>query len=206
MRDALLWHGAPKRFAERVAHEGAGQNAIPGDSPEESIAAGLERIVTCDPIAARMEKDIILIGPPGHGRTATAAKLTRRAAVARTAILPVAADLDGTAGGAQLAAYLEQERGQIRTATTPDALFDMLRAARDAGHRCVIDLPSINPFDQDDMDHLRPVLGGHRLLTPCRYAFHRRRIGAGSAFPVGCLVDGRRPRRCHRPERSCVDL
>ncbi|MEP1599361.1 MAG: flagellar biosynthesis protein FlhF-like protein, partial [Hyphomonas sp.] len=104
VRDALLWHGAPKRFAERVAHEGAGQNAIPGDSPEESIAAGLERIVTCDPIAARMEKDIILIGPPGHGRTATAAKLTRRAAVARTAILPVAADLDGTAGGAQLAA------------------------------------------------------------------------------------------------------
>tara|TARA_R100001244_G_scaffold7640_7_gene9935 strand:+ start:4059 stop:5111 length:1053 start_codon:yes stop_codon:yes gene_type:complete len=158
VRDALLWHGAPKRFADRVAHEGADQNAVPGDSPEDSIAAGLERIVTCDPIAARMERDIILVGPPGHGRTSTAAKLTRRAAVARTAILPIAADLDGTAGGAQLAAYLEQERGQIRNALTPDALFDTLRTARAAGHRCVIDLPSINAFDQDDMDSLQDLI------------------------------------------------
>ena len=116
------------------------------------------RIVTCDPIAARMERDIILVGPPGHGRTSTAAKLTRRAAVARTAILPIAADLDGTAGGAQLAAYLEQERGQIRNALTPDALFDTLRTARAAGHRCVIDLPSINAFDQDDMDSLQDLI------------------------------------------------
>ena len=105
-----------------------------------------------------MERDIILVGPPGHGRTSTAAKLTRRAAVARTAILPIAADLDGTAGGAQLAAYLEQERGQIRNALTPDALFDTLRTARAAGHRCVIDLPSINAFDQDDMDSLQDLI------------------------------------------------
>ncbi len=158
VRDALLWHGAPQRFADRVANEGAGKAAVPGASPEDSIAAGLERIVTCDPIAARLEKDIILVGPPGHGRTATAAKLTRRAAVARTAILPVAADLDGTAGGEQLAAYLEQERSQIRTAATPDALFDMLRAAREAGQRCVIDLPAINPFDQDDMASLQDLI------------------------------------------------
>ena len=71
---------------------------------------------------------------------------------------PVAADLDGTAGGEQLAAYLEQERSQIRTAATPDALFDMLRAAREAGQRCVIDLPAINPFDQDDMASLQDLI------------------------------------------------
>lgn len=46
---------------------------------------------------------------PGAGRTAVAAKLTRRAAVAKAELLPVAADLDGAAGGEQLAAYLEHE-------------------------------------------------------------------------------------------------
>ncbi|RAN33003.1 flagellar biosynthesis protein FlhF [Hyphomonas pacifica] len=158
VRDALLWHGAPQRFADRVANEGAGRHSTPSSAPEDSIAAGLERIVTCDPIPARLEKDIILVGPPGHGRTATAAKLTRRAAVARTQIMPVAADLDGTAGGEQLAAYLEQERGQIRIAETPDALFNVLRRLRETGNRCIIDLPAINPFDQDDMASLQDLI------------------------------------------------
>jgi hypothetical protein len=110
VRDALLWHGAPQRFAERVAQEGAGR--LPGQftSPEEAMAEGLGRLITCDPIPARLDRDILLVGPPGHGRTATAAKLTRRASVARAEITPLAADLDGSGAGAQLAAYLELER------------------------------------------------------------------------------------------------
>lgn len=158
VRDALLWHGAPQRFADRVANESAGRGAVPGGTPEETMAAGLERIVTCDPIPARLEKDIILVGPPGHGRTATAAKLTRRAAIARTEIMPLAADLDCTAGGDQLAAYLELERDQIRIAATPDELFDKIKTIREGGNRCVIDLPAINPFDQDDMASLQDLI------------------------------------------------
>lgn len=158
VRDALLWHGAPQRFADRIANEGAGRSAMMPSGPEDAIAAGLERIVTCDPIPARLEKDIILVGPPGHGRTATAAKLTRRAAIARAEIMPIAADLDRTAGGDQLAAYLEQERGQIRIAQTPDDLFNVIKRVRDGGNRCVIDLPSINPFDQDDMASLQDLI------------------------------------------------
>ncbi len=158
VRDALLWHGAPQRFADRVANEGAGRNVVPGTTPEDTIAAGLDRIVTCDPIPARLENDIILVGPPGHGRTATAAKLTRRAAVARAEIMPVAADLDCTAGGEQLAAYLEQERGQIRIATTPDELFAKIKTIREGGNHCVIDLPAINPFDQGDMASLQDLI------------------------------------------------
>ena len=68
----------------------------------------------------------VLVGAPGHGRTATAAKLTRRASVAKAEVLPVAADLDLTAGGAQLAAYLEKEQDQIRSVTNPDELFKLL--------------------------------------------------------------------------------
>ena len=126
--------------------------------PEEAISEGLARIVTCDPLPARFDHDIPLVGPPGHGRTATAAKLTRRAAVARAEVLPVAADLDGTAGGDQLAAYLELERGQIRTCHSPDQLFDVLRKLKKDNRRCVIDLPAINPFDEGDMASLQDLI------------------------------------------------
>lgn len=158
VRDALSWHGAPKRFAERVASEGAG---VPGQSysaPEEAMEAGLSRLVACDPLPARLERDIVLVGPPGHGRTATAAKLTRRAAIANAEILPLAADLDGTAGGDQLASYLELEKDQIRVAETPDELFSTLRTLRGQNRRCVIDLPAINPFDEEDMASLQDLI------------------------------------------------
>ncbi|KCZ89138.1 flagellar biosynthesis protein FlhF [Hyphomonas jannaschiana] len=157
VRDALLWHGAPQRFADRVAAEGAGRIQHVSD-PEEAIAEGLARIVTCDPLPARLDRDVVLVGPPGHGRTATAAKLTRRAAMARAEVAPVAADLDGTAGGDQLAAYLELEKGQIRTCHSPDDLFATLRALKSENRRCVIDLPAINPFDDDDMASLQDLI------------------------------------------------
>jgi len=53
VRDALLWHGAPQRFAERVAQEGAGR--LPGQftSPEAAMAEGLGRLIMCDPLPAR---------------------------------------------------------------------------------------------------------------------------------------------------------
>lgn len=157
VRDALLWHGAPARFAERVADAGLPASARSSD-PADILACGLDALISCDPIAARPSRDILLVGPPGHGRTATAAKLTRRAAVADTRILPVAADLDATAGGAQLAAYLELEQDQIRIARTPDDLFNLLRTAREDGDRCVIDLPAIVPFDSEDMASLKDLI------------------------------------------------
>ncbi len=162
VRDALLWHGAPARFAERVANEGAGREPGAFATPEDAIAEGLARLVTFDPLPARLDHDILLVGPPGHGRTATAAKLTRRAAIARAEIVPLAADLDGAAGGEQLAAYLELERRQIRVAETPDALFAALRALRSEGRRCVIDLPAINPFEGEDLASLGDLVAAIR--------------------------------------------
>lgn len=157
VRDSLLWHGTPKHFAERVAASGApmGSQIV---KPEAGIEAGLAEFIHCDPVPVRLERDIVLVGPPGHGRTATAAKLTRRSAVSGAEILPVAADLDATAGGEQLAAYLEQEQGQIRVCPTPDNLFEVLRKTRAAGQRCIIDLPAIVPFDADDMASLKDLV------------------------------------------------
>ncbi|MEO0700308.1 MAG: flagellar biosynthesis protein FlhF-like protein, partial [Pseudomonadota bacterium] len=131
---------------------------IEGSEPSSVMAAGLENTISCDPIPPAPHRNIVLVGAPGHGRTATAAKLTRRAAVAKAEVLPVAADLDLTAGGAQLAAYLEKEQSQIRAATNPDDLFKLLKAIEEEGKRCIIDMPAIIPFDQEDMASLQDLL------------------------------------------------
>ena len=157
VRDSLLWHGAPQRFADRFADAGL-TGGFESTEPSAALAAGLQSALTCDPIPPSPHRNIVLVGAPGHGRTATAAKLTRRAAVAKAEVLPVAADLDLTAGGAQLAAYLEKEQSQIRSVTTPDDLFALLKTIKNEGKRCVIDLPAIIPFDQEDMASLQDLL------------------------------------------------
>ena len=158
VRDSLLWHGAPERFAERIADAGISNGGFEGTEPSTALAAGLEHTISCDPIPPAPHRNIVLVGAPGHGRTATAAKLTRRAAVAKAEILPVAADLDLTAGGAQLAAYLEKEQAQIRSVTTPEDLFALLKTIEDEGKRCIIDMPAIIPFDHEDMASLQDLL------------------------------------------------
>ena len=157
VRDSLLWHGAPERFAERIADAGL-NGGFESKEPGSALAAGLDSAITCDPIPPVPHRNIVLVGAPGHGRTATAAKLTRRAAVAKAEVLPVAADLDLTAGGAQLAAYLEKEQGQIRSVTTPDDLFATLKTIQAENKRCIIDMPAIIPFDQEDMASLQDLL------------------------------------------------
>ncbi|MEE2929187.1 MAG: flagellar biosynthesis protein FlhF-like protein [Pseudomonadota bacterium] len=158
VRDSLLWHGTPERFAERIADAGISNGGFDGTEPGTALAAGLEHTITCDPIPPAPHRNIVLVGSPGHGRTATAAKLTRRAAVAKAEVLPVAADLDLTAGGAQLAAYLEKEQNQIRSVTNPEDLFKLLKTIEDEGKRCIIDMPAIIPFDQEDMASLQDLL------------------------------------------------
>lgn len=154
LRDALMWHGAPRRFVDRVI------SATDKDQTEpiQAMATGLCDIISYDPIATRPERNIVLIGPPGHGRTSAAAKLTRRAAMAKSKILPIAADFDATAAGEQLSAYLERERAQVRIAADPDALFALIDEVNRNDDRCVIDLPSILPFDREDLSRLKDLV------------------------------------------------
>lgn len=154
LRDMLVWHGAPKRFTERVVAAAD----LTRTEPLDALACGLEGLISCDPLPTLPSRNIVLIGPPGHGRTSTAAKLTRRAAMGKHEILPVAADFDATAGGQQLSAYLERERAQVRIAADPDALFLVMDDINRNNQRCVIDLPSILPFDREDLARLKDLV------------------------------------------------
>ena len=154
LADMLAWHGAPKRFAKRVIS--SADTSL--NDPADALATGLMEIVSCRPLHTPPHKNIILVGPPGHGRTSIAAKFTRMAAMSNQEILPVAADFDATAGGDQLSAYLELERAQVRIASEPDALFKIMAEVDRNDERCVIDLPAILPFDNEDLAALKDLV------------------------------------------------
>ena len=157
LREILDWHGAPGALAELVAN--AAGRLVTGDTaPQQALTAGIEGIIACAPISAMPDRNIILVGPPGCGRTATTAKLTRRAAIAGHDLVPLAADFDATAGGAQLSAYLEREQHLVTSVRDPGELFSFLANFDSVTRRCVIDLPAINPFDREDLARLQDLL------------------------------------------------
>lgn len=157
LREILGWHGASNSFAELVANSAA-KLTNPSTDARSALTAALEGVVACAPIPALPDRNVILVGPPGAGRTATAAKLTRRAAMANHDLTPLAADFDATAGGDQLSAYLEREKHLVASASDPGELFERLAALKKAKSRCVIDLPAINPFDVEDLARLKDLL------------------------------------------------
>lgn len=157
MKEIMVWHGAPEGFADVVANSGSRLVGAAKD-PASGFCAALEGIIGFAPIPPALKKPVMLVGPPGSGKTSTTAKLIRRAAAANARAMPLVADFDATAGGAQLAAYLQTQPSQIGAFQEPDDLLSALDEQRDAGMGLVIDTPPINPNDPEDLERLRDLV------------------------------------------------
>lgn len=157
LRETLTWHGMSEAAADVIAQSAAKLSSRDVDA-RHALSSALEGVLACAPLPALPERNILLVGPPGSGRTATAAKLVRRAALTHHALVPVAADFDATAGGEQLRAYLSEERDLVHAAADPDTLLALLTRLESGQQRCVIDLPGINPFDSEDLARLRDLV------------------------------------------------
>lgn len=157
LKDILAWHGAPDGFSDVVATSGA-RLVDAANDPSNGFSNALEGMIGYSPIAPALEKPIMLVGPPGAGKTSTAAKLVRRAAAANCEAIPVVADFDATAGAAQLSAYLQRSVRDVPSCLSPDELLSRFDQIRSEGTGLVVDTPPINPTDSEDLDRLRDLI------------------------------------------------
>ena len=157
LQDILTWHGAPEGFSEVIATTGSRLVGAASD-PASGFSAALEGVIGFAPIAPTLSDPIMLVGPPGSGKTSTTAKLVRRAMAANAKASPLVADFDATAGAEQLAAYLQTNRQDIRSFHTPDELIASVVRKREEGVGVVIDTPPINPNDPEDLERLSDLI------------------------------------------------
>jgi flagellar biosynthesis protein FlhF len=103
------------------------------------------------------ERPVLLVGPPGAGKTLTCAKLAARATMAGHTPLVVTAD--GTRAGAveQLAAFTRLLRLTLAVAAQPEVLAKSLQR-RKSGQPAFLDGFGCDPFDADQAARL------HRLI------------------------------------------
>lgn len=130
---ALAYHAVPSALRRRLAR---------GPLP-----AGLAATLVFAPLAlAAGMPPLLLAGPPGAGKTLTAARLATRLVMGGVAPLVISADGQRAGGAEQLAAFTDLLGLELVIACHP-ALLRRAMLARAPGGPVLIDLPGSNPFD-----------------------------------------------------------
>lgn len=148
---ALAYHGVPLDLCGRLLGLAA---CIEMEDPVMRLAAVLDDLFGFSPIhSGAPKRPLMLIGPPGMGKTVTTAKLAARATMSGGHVSVI--NIDTTRAGAsdQLSAFARIMGIEMKTAETPTELrFAMRSCGEDSP--VLIDSDGINPFDNGEMARL----------------------------------------------------
>jgi len=158
IRQSMAYHGAPVSLSDRLT--GNAKDII-ADSPTLALAAAMDEAFTFDPVSALLTAKktpkkaprILLMGPPGAGKTITTAKLAALVALSKNTPQVISTDIKRAGGIEQLAAFTRILKIDLMSADDPDALAKLLDEAR-SDAPVLIDTQGTNPFDDNEMKQL----------------------------------------------------
>lgn len=155
--EALTRHHVPPHLAERLM---ATATQFANDDPVLALGAAFDTHFQFQPITDdKPEKPIILIGPPGAGKTLCIAKFATKAALSKRPVTVISTDLDRAGGMEQLAAFTRLLKLNLVEIEDAHALHDMV--AMQKGTHVLVDTPGGNPFNDQDRKGL------HGLVAAC---------------------------------------
>jgi flagellar biosynthesis protein FlhF len=146
--ELLDFHCVPAPLAERLI--GTALLAAT-DDPVLALGAAFESVFAFRPLhhSGRETKPILLIGTPGQGKTATAARLAARIVLAGQPVRMLAADGPRAGAIAQITELCRPMGLAVETASDAEALAHAV--VQSSPGLVVIDGPGLNPLDADDM-------------------------------------------------------
>ncbi len=173
--EALAYHRVPPALFDRLVGAAA---ALAAKNDALALSGALDGEFTfATPPETPTPRPILLIGPPGAGKTATAAKLCARVRLAGGRASLITMDTLKSGGLAQVTAFAEALGADLLEAPDIDALADAVAACPE-DRFVVIDTIGANPFDAEDLDRLGLA------------------AGAADADPIAVLPAGGDPADC----------
>ena len=153
--DTLLRHGVPAELNQRLIDT---LDNFDARDPLMALGAALDAVFTFQPLPeGRFPKPLMLVGPPGAGKTLTMAKLCARAAMKGRQIGVISTDTVRAGGIEQLSAFTRVLKQRLITVEDPLALADALEVQRGM-EQVLVDSAGRNPYSQPDMNDLRDFL------------------------------------------------
>jgi flagellar biosynthesis protein FlhF len=150
----LGYHGVPAELADRLVRLAMG---FPAAEPVMALAGALDEAFTFAPLLDRPPaKPLMLIGPPGAGKTIAAAKLMMRARRAGRPFAAITTDTRRAGGVEQLQAFTAILGAELVAADGREALAAAAQTA--SAGELYIDTAGANPFDDDELETLRTLV------------------------------------------------
>ncbi len=153
--EALAYHKVPKNLSERLLQESSDRVRSSWREAFQEALGAIFRFGDHD--IAQIDRPILLLGTPGVGRSAAAARLALRYRLAGQPCRIVTLDGEKAGGLAQITTFAKALSVDLAVA---DSAEELARRVADSGPDCqlVIDAPGCNPLDEAALARLGEML------------------------------------------------
>lgn len=165
MSELLDYHQVPAPLANRLLSDASGLNV---DDKIMALAGALDGAFEFVPLpTAASKRPIMLVGPSGAGKTATAAKLCALARLAGQEASLITMDGEKAGGMSQAETFAKALEVPLQRADTAADLSAVVAASPKAP-LIVVDTPGVSPYDEAGLQRLRETsekIGARTVLV-----------------------------------------
>ena len=162
--EALTRHQVPPHLAERLM---ATATQFANDDPVLALGAAFDAHFEFQPIIDdKVDKPLMLIGPPGAGKTLSTAKFATKATMSKRSVTVISTDIERAGGLEQLACFTRLLKLNLVEIEDSHALRDALGMQKNS--HIFIDTPGRNPFSEIERQQLQALVtagGGEATLV-----------------------------------------
>ncbi|MFA6280424.1 MAG: hypothetical protein WC612_06505 [Bdellovibrionales bacterium] len=153
--EAMIAHNVPSVLAEKIV---ATATQYANDDPLLSIGAAFDTHFHYASLYDEKEnKPLVLIGPPGAGKTLCAAKMATLLTLAKKKLAVISTDTERAGGMAQLGAFTRLLETDLMEIEDAHALRDAI-AMQKADTAIIVDTAGCNPFSEVGKQNLTAII------------------------------------------------
>jgi flagellar biosynthesis protein FlhF len=155
----IHYHRVPETLQFRLEKS---LKSFDGTVLEDALADALETLYRFVPLPDGVNRPLVLVGPPGAGKTVTIAKLATRAVVEGRKVAAITTDTVRAGGVEQLEAFTRILNVPLTPVESPAGLTRAVTRIRAENPETaiLIDTPGLNPFNRAELVDLRRFLDG----------------------------------------------
>src|ERR1700722_8978795 len=162
--EALTRHQVPTHLSEKLL---ATAMQFANEDPVLALGAAFDTHYEFKPfIDDKPEKPLVLIGPPGAGKTLCIAKFATKATLGKRPVTVISTDIERAGGLEQLAAFTRLLKLNLIEIEDPHALHDAINLQQ--GAHVFVDTAGCNPFSERERQHTHALVtagGGEATLV-----------------------------------------
>ncbi len=163
MTEILLRHHVPEDVMDNMI---SCATVMGFDDLRTALFCTLEQLYSFRPLPVKAyDKPIIMVGPPGAGKTLAVAKMAARGVMNGLDIGVISTDTLRAGGVEQLQAFTNLLKIDLQKAQSPKNLRDYAETLIKTKDQVIIDTSGLNPFDKNEIKILAKLLGAADMRT-----------------------------------------